>query len=292
MDLRSIKPGIAAGSQMPLFMFHPQSGDMVTPMGWTKRGAPIWPVMGGAPDDDGKGKESEDDDSEDEEEDDDSEEDDDDSKDDDSDDDSDDDDKDKKGKKANPKAKIKALEEEKDRHFRKARKATKRADALAAELAEMKAKYEPEDEDDDGEDDKTKGKKKPKIDDSKIKAAEARAERLAVENAFLRVNEVNWHKPEQALALMMADDDYEIEFDEDGKVDRKSLRVELKRFAKANPHLVKKAEPKDDDDDGDDGGNGQRSTASKMNGKRKGKKGGDLTREQLAKTFPALGRIS
>jgi hypothetical protein len=292
MDLRSVKPGIAAGSQMPLFMVDPVTGRAITPMGWTKRGLPIWPMIGGAPDDDSDGdkddKNSDEDDSEeDDEEDEDSEEDD--------DDDSDDDDSKRGKKKGNAKAKIKALEEEKDRHFRKAKRANKERDAALAELAALKAKYESgEDEDDEDDNGKTKGKNKDKpkviVDDSKIREAEAAAQKLRVENAFLRVNEVTWIKPEQALALMLADDDYEVEFDDDGKVDRKSLRAELKRFAKANPHLVKKAEPKDDDKDSDEGDDAPRATASRMNGKRKGSKKSDkeLTREQLAKKFPAL----
>jgi hypothetical protein len=298
MDLRSIKPGLAAVSH-PLFMIHPQSGDMITPLGWTKRGAPVWPMMGGAPDDDEGNKGEDDSESDDDDEEDESEEDDD-SEDDD---DSDDDDEKGKGKKKNAQAKIKALEEEKDRHFRKFKKANKRAEAAEAALAAMKAKYESADDDDDADEDdakdkgKLKGKKgqsKVPIDDTKVKAAEARAERLAVENAFLRVNVVEWIKPEQALALMMTDDDYDVEFDEDGKVDRKALKAELKRFARENPHLVKpKAAPKDDDK-GEEDDDAQRATASKMNGKRKGSKKTDkeLTREQLAKKFPALaGRI-
>lgn len=282
MDLRSIKPGIAAASQMPLFMVHPKTGEMLTPMGYTKRGAPMWPVMGGAEENEGGDDDKDDDKGE---EDDDSDED----EDDESEDDDDDDSGDDKAKGKNAKAKIKALEEEKDRHFKKAKKAKARAEAAEAELAALKAKYEGGE--DKSDKDKDKGDK-AKPDDAKIRAAEAKAQRLTIENAFLRVNEIPWHRPEQALALMMADDDYEIEFDDDGKVDRKSLRAELKRFAKENPHLVKKAAPKDDED-GDEGDKGQRSTAPKMNGKRKGKKQDDTaTREQLAKMFPALNRMS
>lgn len=290
MDLRSVKPGLAAVSH-PMFMIHPRTGEMITPLGYTKYGKPCWPVMGGAPEDDdsGKGDDDSDDDSDEDEEDEDEDNDEDEDKDDDG------DDEKAKGKK-NPKAKIKALEEEKDRHFRNARKAKKRAETAEAELAAIKAKYENQenDDEDDDKDEKGKDKKvKPKVivDDSKVKAAEAAATKLRVENAFLRVNEVSWIKPEQALALMLSDDDYEIEFDDDGKVDRKSLRAELKRFAKANPHLVKKVAPKDDEDkDADSGGTGQRQSAPQMNGKRKGKKT-EPTRDDLAKKFPALNRL-
>lgn len=285
MDLRSIKPGLSAVSMVHPTIVDPETGKPLVAIGVTKRGLPIWPFMGGAPDDDdagdgdgdGDGDADEDEDESDEDE--------------DSDDDSDDDDEDKeKGKgKKNLKARVKALEEEKDRHFRKAKKEAKRADAAEAALAELRAKYESGDGDKDD-----KGKDEKPKDDSKIKAAEAAAQKLRVENAFLRVNEVEWIKPEQALALMLADDDYEVEFDDDGKVDRKSLKAELKRFAKANPHLVKQPKQSKGDDDSDDAGDDdrQRRTAPNFNGKRKGKGKTAPTRDELAKKFPALNRLT
>lgn len=285
MDLRSIKPGLSAVSH-PLFKIHPLTGEMIVPMSYTKTGRPIWPMMGGAPEEGEGGGEKDEDKGGSEDED---EEDDDDPDNDEDDDEDDDEGDDGKGKKkGNAQAKIKALEEEKDRHFRKARKANKRAEKAEAELAALRAKYESGSTGDKGgKDDKDE---KP-VDDSKIKAAEAKAQRLVIENAFLRVNDVAWIKPEQALALMLSDDDYEIEFDDDGKVDRKSLRAELKRFAKANAHLVKKPAAKDDEEDVDDGSSSQRQTAPQMNGKRKGKTKAAPTREELAKRFPALNRL-
>lgn len=284
MGLRSIKPGIAAASQMPLFMLHPRTGEMMTPLGWTKSGHPIFPAMGGAPEDDSDGdddKDDKDDESDDEDED----------KDDDSDEDedSDDDEDAEKGKKkGNAKAKIAALTEEKDRHFRKAKKAAKRAEDAEAALAALKAKYES------GDKDKDKGKtdEKPTVDDSRVKELEAKIERQAVENAFNAIRDFDWIKPEQAFALMMADDDYDVEFDRDGKVDRKSLKAELKRFARENSHLLKPKKTESKGEEGEEGGSAQGATASTMNGKRKGKKDEKPTREQLAKKFPALGRLS
>jgi hypothetical protein len=286
VDLRSVKPGLSAA---PLFMLHPKTGEMITPLGYGKAGQPWWPVMGGAPEEgEGDDKDGEDDSEEEEEDEDDNSGDDNDEDEQDEDQDDDDDKKGKGKKKGNPQAKIAALTEEKDRHFRKAKKANKLVQTLQSQLDDMKAKYESGNDKGKGKDDKDK----PPVDDTKIKAAEAKAQRLAVENAFLRVNEIVWIKPEQALALMQSDDDYDIEFDEDGKVDRKSLRAELKRFAKANPHLIKKAAPKDDEDDADEGTKGQRSTAPQMNGKRKGKGKSEPTRADLAKKFPALNRLA
>jgi hypothetical protein len=278
MDLRSIKPGMVA---VPLFLYDAKSGRMFTPLGYTKSGSPIWPVAGGAPDDDdGTGKDDKDEKEDPEEEDEDPDE--------DVDDEDPDDDEDEakgKKKKGNPEAKIKALEEEKDRHFKKFKAQKKRADDLESRLKAL------EDKDLKPEERETRAKEEQ---DRRDQAAAARMSKLNLENAFLKANEIDWVKPEQALAILLADpDEYEVEFDEDGKVDRKSLRVELKRLAKANPHLVKpkKTESKGDDQDGDEGGSAQRATASSMNGKRKGKKD-QPSREQLAKKFPALGRLS
>lgn len=278
MDLRSIKPGLAAVSQPPLFMIHPKTGEMLTPMGYTKRGNPMWPIMGGAPDEEDESGDDDKDDDDATEEDEDGED-----TDSDNDEDADDDEDDKSKKKSgNKDAKIKALEEEKDRHYRRAKKERERADSLEARLKALEEKdLKPEE----------KAQREKDAQAAKDKASADRVAKLNLENAFLRANEVEWVKPEQALAILLSDDDYEVEFDEDGKVDRKSLRAELKRLAKANPHLVKpKVAPKDDED-GDQDGSARRATAPKMNGKRKGSKETGPTREELAKKFPALNRV-
>lgn len=281
MDLRSIKPGMAAA---PLFLIDPRTGAMVVPMGYGKRGNPIFPVGGGAPEpeDGDKGEDDGDDDESDEDEDSD------DNEDDDSDEDeSDDEDKEKnkgKKKKGGAEAKIRALEEEKDRHFKKFKKEKAARMELEERLRALEEKdLKPEE--------KTQREKDEQA--RKDKASADRLAKLNLENAFLKANEIDWVKPEQALAILLSDpDEYDVEFDDDGKVDRKSLRAELKRLAKANPHLVKpkKTESKDDED-GSDAGSASRATASTMNGKRKGKKD-QPTREQLARKFPALNRLN
>lgn len=278
MDLRSVKPGLAASTQYPLFLLDPRTREMITPMTWGKSGNPVFPVAGGS----GEGEsEDADADAEDADEEDANDESDDDAEDD-SDDDSDDD-KGKKKKKGNPEAKIKALEEEKDRHYRNAKKYKRQAAELEARLKALEDKdLKPEDKD-----------KRDKADqEAKDKLAQAATQKLRLENAFLRANDIDWIKPEQALALLLADpDEYEVEFDDSGNVDRKSLRAELKRLAKANPHLVKpkQSKGKDDEEDADDAGS-QRQTASSMNGNRKGKIKAK-TREELAKRYPALNRL-
>jgi len=267
MDLRSIKPGMQAA------MRHPKTGELLEPVYVWKDGRVSWPVLGASEDDDSASGDDKGDDADEDADEDDPE--------DKGDSDADDEDKDKK--KGNPEAKIKALEEEKDRHYKNAKKQKKRAEELEARLKALEDKdLKPEDKD----------KRDREAQEARDKAAEASTQKLRLENAFLRANEIDWVKPEQALALLMADpDEYEVEFDDSGNVDRKSLRVELKRLAKANPHLVKpkQSKGKDDEEDADDAGS-QRQTASTMNGTRKGK-GKAKSREELAKRFPALNRI-
>lgn len=284
MDPRSIQPGLAA-VQHPLFMIHPKTGEMLQPLMWSKAGRPAWPVMGGAPEDEDDNPGDDEDDSEDDDDEDESDEDGDNDSDDD-DDDSDEDKDKKKGKKKNPAARIKALEEEKDRHFKARKKAERELKAVNERLKALEDKdLKPED----------KEKRDKEERERREKETSSREQRLRLENAFLKANEIDWVKPEQALAILLADpDEYDVEFDEDGKIDRKSLRAELKRLAKANPHLVKKAKATkaDDDDEDGEGDNSQRQTAPKMNGRNKGKTKKEPTRAELARKFPALNRLS
>lgn len=124
--------------------------------------------------------------------------------------------------------------------------------------------------------------------DDKAAKAEARARSLAVQNAFLKANTVNWVDSDDALKFINLD---EIDVDDDGTVDRKQLARALKVLAKRKPHLVKPEVQSDADDDGEDGDEAQsgRRTAPAMNGKRKGAKK-TPTRQDLAKTFPVLNR--
>lgn len=291
MDPRSIKPGLrAAHSGTGIFhpsRVHPHTGEPLEAVGVGKDGDVWWPILGASEDDNaGDGDDADSDDSDDD--------DDADGDDDDSDDDGDSDDDEK-----DPQVKIKALEEEKVRHFKRRKKAEKELAKALAEIAKLKKKSKGTKTSDD-----SKGKKAKPADDAdddddadegnaeleRERATNAAERRnLQIENAFLRVNTLEWHNPSQVMTLMLADDDYEVEFDDDGKIDRKSLIAELKRFAKANPHLVKKAAKSQGDGSDDKDGKDSKSGSS-MNGKRKGKGGKEPTRDELAKKFPALGR--
>lgn len=283
MDPRSIKPGLLAVSMVHPTLRDPKTGEPLVALGTRKDGRLIWPVIGAAPDDDDSGGGDDDTDDKDDADEEDEDEGKTDDKDDDKDDEDEDDDKGKKGKKKkpDPEARIRALEDEKQRHFKKAKR-------LAVEKAELEARLT-------ALEDKTlkpeeKEQRRKEEQEAKDAAATAATQRLKLENAFLRANDIDWVKPEQALTLLLGDDDYEVEFNADGSVDRKSLRVELKRLAKANPHLVKAKQSKADDDEDVDDDGGSKSTASSMNGQRKGKKNAK-SRAELAKRFPVLNKI-
>jgi hypothetical protein len=252
MSLRLIKPGLSVTTGI----FHPsiidpRTGSFLEALGVTKRG-PVWPVMGGAEEDD---EEEEKDDEE-------------------KDDDTSSDDSEEKDDVEGLKARIKALQEEKDRHYKRRTDAEKELDELRA-FKKSKEREGLSDEDKAKRDKEEKDAEKAKH-DNELSA-------LRREKAFLLANDISWHDREVALSQI---DWEQVEVSGDGTVDGKSLKAELKRLAKAKPYLVKSQSAKDEADD-DDSASGK-SSASDMNGKRKGRK--PPTKEELAKRFPALGR--
>jgi hypothetical protein len=281
MNQRFVKPGMTAAREAGTGIFHPTlvhplTGESLEAVGVGKNGDIWWPILGGAEPGDETNPEDDDDK-------------DDDADDDTKDDDSADDDDDEK----DPKAKIAALEEEKNRHYKRRKKAETELAAVKAELAALKAKPTKKAKPKATETDETDDE--PADDEEKVtlradnEKAKTEARRLKVENAFLRVNAVDWVNPTQVMTLLMSDDDYEVEFDEHGNVDRKSLAAELKRFAKANTHLVKPKQKKSSEDGDDDTtDSSEKSSGSTMNGQRKGKAKKEPTREELARKYPAL----
>jgi hypothetical protein len=61
----------------------------------------------------------------------------------------------------------------------------------------------------------------------------------ALENAFLKVNEVTWHDPDDALTAATRLKLLEGVQDDDGEVDMTKLKTALQKLAKAKPHYVK-----------------------------------------------------
>lgn len=171
-----------------------------------------------------------------------------------------------------PAAKIRALEEEKDRHFRKRQEAETELEDL------RKFKKEAEDKG------KTETQRLESERDEAVKAVEKLNEtnsQLLLQIAFLSDNTFTWQNPKRALQLA---DLSEVEI-KDGKVT--GLDRALEALSKSDPYLLK---PKDDE------GNGSHkssSAGSQHNGK-KGSKDKDASeadkRAALLKKYPALRR--
>ena len=169
----------------------------------------------------------------------------------------------------NPDAKIAALEEEKDRHFRLRQEAESELD----ELRKWKQEKESEGQ---SEVEKRDTRIKQLESDNATQAATLRS--LAIENAFLSVNDVEWHNPGRALSLA---DLSEVEVDKNGKADAKAVKAAIDKLAKAEPYLVK---PKSGDDTDDD--KVTKPTTGVPPVRRGGKANTD--REALDRKYPAL----
>lgn len=287
MDQGSIKPGLRAVSLEG--KVHPLTGEPLKPIGYLRNGTALWPIMGGAPDedDDEDGDENdsrftdEDDDSEDQ--------------------DADEEDSDEASKSKKPKKDNEDEDDDKPRYTesemyavkRRMRKADQRASRLEQELRDIKTQL---------------SKKETDTDDTKpnteqLTAAQQENERLRsqlqsmrVETAFSRIplpDGEQWIDLEDAIAAAQRLELLDDVIDEDGTVDKRSLRAALKELRRRKPHLIKKvSEPDEEEDQGDEEGQRPktRRTASTMNGKRKGDRGTKVDREELAKKFPALHR--
>lgn len=238
---------------------HPKTGVPLRPLGMTRSGRPIWPILGGSGEDDGSGGAPSDDDA---------------------------------GKKKDPEGtdseggsgsgkedddrdpqrKIKALEDEKDRHYTKRREAEQRADDLQRQIDELKAAND----------------KRPDVEKLEERATQAEAkvadlseklQQALLQNAFLLDNTYEWHNPARALQVADLSD---VEIDEKGKVH--GLSKALEALAKSDPYLLK---PKKEDDSKKE--EPKPSTGSPVNGdKRKDK--GSPDREKLLQKYPGLRR--
>lgn len=132
-----------------------------------------------------------------------------------------------------PQKKITALEEEKNRHFTARQAAEKERDDLKAWKEEQERK----------------GKSDLENLQTDLKTVKAERDQLAETNqrllvqvAFLGTNDVQWHNPERALALVDLSD-VEIK---DGKVDTKALKAAIDALAKSDSYLVKTTEAKEE----------------------------------------------
>jgi hypothetical protein len=247
-----------------------EADEQRSPLGLTRSGQPVWPVFGAQPDDD----DDDDDDA----------------------DDGDDDDDDADSGAADRKKKSKSEDEDDDddsdleaerARAERYRRRMKGADRRAAE-AERKLREALAGKDKDAE----PSEELVKAQKENESLSEANTT-LRLQNAFLLNNTYAWHDQADAMALVLKDEDVEI--DDDGEV--QGLKDALKRLAKAKPWMVKVEESKDDDDDDDDDEDDtdkpearRKSTSSgrAAAGRRKPNKGADEA--ALVATYPALRR--
>lgn len=68
---------------------------------------------------------------------------------------------------------------------------------------------------------------------------QAKVTAQALENAFLGVNEITWHDPDDALTAAQRAGLLEGVQDDEGEVDKTKLKAALQKLAKAKPHYVK-----------------------------------------------------
>lgn len=240
-----------------------------SPLGLTLDGRPVWPIRGAEDDD------SDDDDSDD--------------------DDDDDDDTDSGGDKSKAKSKAKDKDDDGDddalteaearaaRYRERMRKADRRASEAERKLREAE--------------DKAKGADGDEVTKEKLAESQKQVESLSeanqtlrLQNAFLLSNTHAWHDPADVMALVLKDE--EVEIDEDGEVH--GIESALKRIAKKKPWLIKAEKQDDDDDDEDEDDEDddkpearRRTNQSGAPQNRRRTKGGP-DRQKLLQTYPSL----
>lgn len=275
MSLGLTKPGASVALR------HPKTGILIEPIGYLKNGTAVWPVLGASSDDEddpaftgaggggGTSRHEEDDEDEDQE-----------------DDDTEDDEDDKppvkkKAKKDDDKDDEGSTRPERQaaRYRVRAREAENRANELAARLKAIEDSDKPADE----------------LMTRDLAEARERAENLTEVNriltsqlAFFKANTVSWVDPTDAFTLAEKQGLFDDVIDEDGNVDTRELDRALRALAKSKPHLVKKTPSRARDEEDDD--EKDKSSASTMNGRRKGSQQRGTDRASLAKRFPVLGR--
>lgn len=160
-----------------------------------------------------------------------------------------------------PQRKIKALEEEKDRHYTARTKAEQERDEVARRLKE----YEDKDK---SELERTQGKVEELTNENA--ALKAQLERLQIDNSFFVENSVQWHDPADAKEFVLRELG-EVKVDDKGRV--VGLKEAIEKVAKAKPYLVKPET------------GGERPPAS---GQPPRKQGGNASDDEMRRRYPAL----
>jgi len=133
----------------------------------------------------------------------------------------------------------KALREEKDRHFAKAREAKEKLEAAEATLAEVNARLKEIEDKDKSETEKAKSDAEAALTakekaDADLVAAQKKNDELQIQIAFLASSKYTWHDAGVALQLVNGFGEIEVK---DGEV--KGLDKAIDKMAKDKPFLVK-----------------------------------------------------
>lgn len=234
-------------------LIDPRTGERLRPLG-VVGGRVVWPIMGGAPKEDDDDEENEGDNNENKDESDDPE----------------GDDESEDEPKGDPKAKIAALEDEKNRHVRRRQEAETERDELRQKLKSI--------EDRDKSDADRNSERLTEL-TSENENLRVNLKKSRIENAFLMDNKYNWHNPGRALQVVDLSD---VEIDSDGNV--LGMRKALDALAKSDPYLLKQESNSEDAEPKPNTQNGQRTPS------RKDKSRGAGRDEELRKKYPALRR--
>lgn len=177
---------------------------------------------------------------------------------------------------AEPTARERALQEEKDRHFQAAKKAKDDLATATTTLAEVQARLKEIEDKDKSESEKAKSEaevalKAKEAADTKLAEAQATNDKLQVQIAFLANSKYVWHDAGVALQLVAGFGEIEVK---DGDV--KGLEKAIDKMAKDKPFLVKSG--------GTDSGNGSAASGQQPNGaSTRPTTGGGMTAEERAK---------
>lgn len=201
--------------------------------------------------------------------------------DDDSDEDDDDDDSEDDDDPAKLKTKLEEAQAERDKYFRRMRRADRAKSKAENELKVLREGGSKELADARAEVEKLK---------AQLASMEGTDRTAIIREEFRDYHDVKWHNPRLAFELLDLD---EVDVDDKGKVDAASLKDAVTQLAKDHPYLVKKDSPSggEDNDEDNEGQDRERRTPSgaRSSGSRKSRS--TVRRKQIADKYGIRGRI-
>lgn len=188
-----------------------------------------------------------------------------------------------------PQKKIKALEEEKDRHFTKAQEAAQQLEALTPELEELRKFKKEQDEAKLSAEEKTQQafeELETERDNLRatVEGMQKSMQELVVQQAFMSAGGVTWHDPE--IALSKADlSELKVEFNDKGLPEIKNpeaIKKAAEKLKSDKPFLVK--------DETEKPWRGQSGPPAPGNRKQGDTTAKDAEKRNLRSKYPALNR--